>query len=396
MTQVEPTTMTHSTGEGPLLDRLLSRGWKFDFFQAVWLLERHCGNRVPVGERGPVEMESLRFRPDVSLGFPPSDIRSIRQRIDAVTGESTYHIDVSFLGLYGTSTPLPVHFAIDVLRSVEQYRPADSGDAEVTHGRSEQEEREESGSAPVRDFLDVFHNRLIAFFYRSWLKYRYDFSFGLPGRGAITDYLLWFIGSSPDADAATLGVSPIQMIRYAGLLTQRPRSATALEGVLSDYWTQVDVSVEQCVGRWVPLSTVDMNRIGMANSTFGMDLTVGEQVYDLSGAFNVAVGPMDWATYLSFLPDGSSFAETRSLVHLYLTDPLAFTIELKLKAAEIPEMRLGSDSQAGRLGFTSWVRTDDIPETSVTFSSTAVAPLSTESDERSTASEPVSMDAGAW
>ena len=51
---------------------------------------------------------------------------------------------------------------------------------------------------------------------------------------------------------------------------------------------------------------------------------------------------------------------------MYCTDPLAFTIEVTLRAGEVPEMRV--DSEGGsRLGFTSWVRTADLPETSVVF-----------------------------
>jgi len=361
-----------------LMERLLAHGWTFDFFQAVWMLERYCGDGTPVGGRGPVASEGLRFRPDVSLGFPPSDVRKITRRVEPTTDRETFYLEVSFLGLYGVSTPLPIHYAIDVLRSVEHFVAATATLPDSSEERTSHTEQEETGSAPVRDFLDIFHHRLISLFYRSWLKYRYEVSFGLPERGAITDYLLWFIGCAPTQDAETLGVSPVQMIRYAGLMTQRPRSAAALEGLLRDYWDEVGVEVEQCVGRWVPLSPADLNSVGSRNSTFGLDLTLGAQVYDLSGAFNVSVGPMDWATYQSFLPDGSSFAETRSLVQLYATDPLSFTIELKLKPAEVPEMRLTSAADAGRLGFTSWVRTDDLPATSVRFSSAPVRPLGNE------------------
>ena len=110
-----------------------------------------------------------------------------------------------------------------------------------------------------------------------------------------------------------------------------------------------------------------------ARKKLGIDLTIGEEVYDLSGAFSISIGPLDWETYLTFQPDGERFAQTRSLVELYNTDPLSFTIEMKLHEGEVPEMRLSSDDQAGRLGFTSWVRTDELPATSVTFASTSGA-----------------------
>jgi type VI secretion system protein ImpH len=189
----------------------------------------------------------------------------------------------------------------------------------------------------------------------------------------ITGYLLWLIGIPPGSGEDVLGVSPIRMLRYAGPLTLRPKSAVGLEGLLSDYWQSFPVEVDQCTGRWVSIPPSDLNRVGMENSTLGVDLTVGEEVYDMSGAFGISIGPVDWDTYLTFQPDGERFAQTRSLVKLYVADPLAFTIDMKLEAQEVPEMRLSSDDEAMRLGFTSWVRTDDMPATSVRFASTSAA-----------------------
>jgi type VI secretion system protein ImpH len=352
-------------GSDDLPGRLLSRGWLFDFFQAVWLLERHGGSSGSVGGRGPLAQETIRFRPHVSLGFPPTDVRSIRALPSA--GEAPrYQFDVTFLGLYGASTPLPLHYAVDLLRAVEQYEPPAPGDT----ARAGTPAPPAAESCPTRDFLDIFHHRVLSLFYRAWTKYRYDVTFGMLERDAITDYLRWAIGCSPDWDESVLGLSPIRLIRYAGVLTQHPRSAVTLEGVLTDYWEEIDFAVEPFHGRWVTLPEEDMNRIGSANCAPGHDLTVGEQVYDLSGAFSVSVGPVDWATYLSFLPDGQRFAQTRCLVELFCADPLAFTFEVRIQAGQVPELQLTSGDDAGRLGYTSWVRTDELDETAVLFDAT--------------------------
>lgn len=357
----------------PLLRRLLTRGFEFDFFQAVWLLERYGERGESVGGRGPVARERFRFRPDLSMAFPSTDVRRLEPHVDSVGDFSHYLTEVSFMGLYGVSTPLPLHYAVDVLRASEQSAapPSDSSalaEAQapaVTGG---------SHSTALRDFLDVFHHRLISLFYRSWVKYRYDRSFGLFGRDKITDYLLWLIGCEPTTDPAAVGVWPIHLLRYAGVLTQRPRSASMLEGVLLDYWDGLPVSVEACVGRWVAVPSKDRNSIGMTGATLGDDLTVGAQVYDLSGAFNVTLGPMDWSTYLTFLPGEARHGQTCALVERVCADPLAFTIELKLEADQIPELQLTSLGEGSRLGLTSWVRTDEIAETSVTFSASSSGP----------------------
>jgi type VI secretion system protein ImpH len=382
------TTTRHAGGDA-LLRRLLTRGWEFDFSQAVWLLERYATERLPVGHRGPVGGEAFRFRPHVSVGFPPTDVRRISSCGDPRSEEGFYRIDVTFMGLYGVSTPLPLHYAIDVLRGVEApntspvERAGDTGSERA--GASEQE----SDTTPTRDFLDILHHRVISLFYRSLLKYRYDRQFGLSGRDVLTDYLLWLVGCPRSYGESALGLSPLRMVRYAGVLTQRPKSATTLEGILSDYWDGLPIQVEQCVGRWVPLHAKDMNSIGLCNSRLGEDLTVGEQVYDLNGTFNVAVGPVDWATYESLLPDGRRFAETRSLVQLYCPDPLSFTIEVRLQAKQVPQMRLSSDVETGRLGYTSWGRTDEMPETSVIFDTTGPRPLEGQAALREESAEAV-------
>jgi type VI secretion system protein ImpH len=346
-------------GSNKLLTRLAERGWEFSFFQAVWLLERAFPDRIGPGQRGPIRSEGIRFRPDLSMGFPATDVRRV-SRCKGPDGGDYFRVEPTFIGLYGVATPLPLHYAVRVLKSVE------SVTREGAPGPQTEAKREDPGSSRIRDFLDLLHHRVISLFYRAWAKYRYYATFGMPGRDAITPYLLGLIGLHPSWDKPLLGISPVKMIRYAGLLTQRPRGAAGLEGLLRDFFVDVPARLRQLIGRWVSLRETDLCRVGMANSSLGVDTIAGEQVYDLSGAFRLSFGPVDWETYHSFLPDGSRFAQACSLARLYCTDPLAFTIEVTLRAGEVPEMHVASEGGA-RLGFTSWVRTADLPETSVIF-----------------------------
>ncbi|MHC5108973.1 MAG: type VI secretion system baseplate subunit TssG [Planctomycetota bacterium] len=352
--------MADSNQYHQLIETIVEDGCRFNFFKAVWLLERLTEGYEPVGDRGPVGREAFRFRPALSIGFPPTDVRKIIKRVNPEDGRDFYQMEVTFLGLYGVSTPLPLHYAVNILRQVHTaHVQNDPGAALPTVTTDEHE------GTPTRDFLDVFHHRVVSLFYRAWLKYRYHLQYGLKGRDSISDYMRWLIGISPTHDAGDYGVAPTRMIRYAGNLIQRPRSASMLEGILRDYWQGLAVKVEQCVGRWVSIATQDMNRIGQRNSRLGMDLTIGEEIYDLNGMFNIVIGPVDWVVYQAFLPDGPAFAETRSIVRLFCTDPLSFNLEVVLEADSIPELALGGDEHIGRLGYTSWARTDPIGETSI-------------------------------
>ncbi len=345
-----------------LAERLARAGHRYDFFQAVWLLERAAAGAVPVGQRGPVASERVRFRPDVSLAFPGTDVARISASPDA-EGHTKFVVEETFLGLYGVATPLPLHYATDVLRGVEAGGGAAPGGTPRPAGDA------------VRDFLDVFHHRLISLFYRCWLKYRYERAYSAPGRDVLTGFVRLLCGLPPGASDETLGVPPLRLLRYAGTLTQHPRSAATLAGVLSDYWDELHVQVRQFVGQWLPVAAADQNRLGALNCTPGQDLTVGEQIYDLGGSFRITVGPVDWETYLSFVPGGSRFNATRALTRLYCSDPLAFSLEVCIAAGEIPPLVLRSDGQAGALGMTTWVRTYEIGLTAVVFEASEPTPV---------------------
>ncbi len=350
-------------------DRLASEGYRFDFLQAVWLLERYGDSGTKVGERGPVADERISFRPDVSMGFPSTEIKGIFRR-ETPEGVTSYLFDQTFMGLYGVSSPLPLHYAVDVIRAVESADVSDEGSGRFRSGDKRDASVADaavSGRAPVRDFIDILNHRLVSLFYRSWLKYRFERTFQLEGRDSITNYLALLIGCPPTHNRQTLGIDPLRLIRYAGVLTQRPRSATTLEGVLQDYWQGLGCHSQQCVGRWVLIEESDQNRLGRQNTTLGEDVCLGSQVYDLCGSFILTVGPMDWETYLAFLPDETNFDETKRLTMLYCTDPLDFSFEFVLKEKEVPQMRVDSSPQSARLGYTSWLRTDEVSETSVVF-----------------------------
>ncbi|HEX7880720.1 MAG TPA: type VI secretion system baseplate subunit TssG, partial [Candidatus Eisenbacteria bacterium] len=207
----------------PLISRLEREGHRFNLYQAIYLLERASPNAVRLGGTGPAGGEALRLRPDVSLGFPAGSI----EKIEALD-ERRWRIEATFFGLYGADSPLPTHWAEDVLH-------------------------EQSFDTTVRDFLDIFHHRIYSLLYRTWAKYRFTVQYTGNTEDSLTDRLLCLIGlGSPEVRAAT-GLPVTRLLRWAGLLVQQPRSAAGLEVLLSDWFGGVPVRLTPAVGRWVPL-----------------------------------------------------------------------------------------------------------------------------------------------
>ncbi|MCL5271068.1 MAG: type VI secretion system baseplate subunit TssG [bacterium] len=329
----------------PIVAKLLDNPTRFTFYQALRLLEQFAGGE-PLGQASLPRHEAIRLRALASFSFPPSDLYEIRCEDNPwLTPPRRYLVGITFMGLYGPASPLPAVYTDILVRPQEEEDP---------------EDRER-----VRAFFDLFHHRLFSLFYRCLSKYRYHLLYRTGGADTFSQYMLSLIGRGT---AGMRGQRPIpadHMIRYAGLLTHQPRSASGLEGLIRDYLANFSVRIEQCMGRW--LRVEDRNKLGGAFCTLGGDMIVGANVYDRTGKFRVRVGPMGFRDFQGFLPTGTLMARLRELVRLYLVDELEFDVEIVIRGEEIPPLQMGLGAGAAMLGWTSWAQTKPGPDRSVVF-----------------------------
>jgi type VI secretion system protein ImpH len=282
-----------------------------------------------VGHGGPPSAEALRFRPQLSFEFPASDITSTEVVKDS-EGRRRLLVETTFMGLYGSASPLPSYFTEDLLQ-----------------------EREEDSL--VRGFLDLFHHRLISFLYRCWAKYRYFVQFERGADDEFSRRVLSVMGLGLPGAEGKAWIPPARVLRYAGLLSRTPCSLATLRCLLSDYFEDVAVDVEPFVPRWVVIPTHSRCRLGVQACRLGEDSQLGERVLDYSGKFRVTVGPLSCERYFDFLPGGKRLTELESLVRLACSDLLEFEVELKLEAVGVPEPRLYGQAGSLRLGHTAWL-----------------------------------------
>ena len=318
---------------GALTGRLVKEGHRFSFFQAVRLIERMRPDAARVGHQGPVAREAIRFRPALNFGFAPSDVESI-----AEVGEG-FEITTTFLGLYGAVSPLPNYFTEQLL-----------------------EQEEES---LLREFVDLFHHRLISLFYRAWEKYRFASGFAPGGRDLVSRRLLGLLAIDPDRLPAGHRVPAIRLLGLAGVLTQVPHSAASIRAAVAEHFEGVPVGLESFIGRWTAVPDDQRARLGAANARLGRDLTVGDRVFDRGCTFRVALGPLGLDDFLSFLPGGPRIQELREIVDLVNGDGLDYEVELSLRAEETPPVRLGVEP--ARLGWCSWLGKPERSDTRVRF-----------------------------
>lgn len=317
-------------------DLLFSEGYRFDFFQAVRLLERLDPDREPVGESVDPKKEAVRFRSRVSLMFPPSQIHDIEAPGPGESGPAK--MTVPFWGLTGPIGVLPTPYT-ELL--IERTRYKDTG---------------------LWEFLDLFHHRLLSFFYRAWEKSRFPVAYERTGEDRFTTFLFDVVGMGTDHLRGRMAVPDQALVFYSGLIAQRPHSATALAQVLRDYF-RVPVEVDQFHGQWLALEAENLTRMGAANSELGVNLVAGTHVFVSQSKFRVRLGPLTLRQFSSFLPNGRALRPLSQMSRFLAGFELDFDVQLVLKKEEVPPCQLGgAGAIPPMLGWSTWVRTEEMKE----------------------------------
>jgi type VI secretion system protein ImpH len=322
---------TPGRGADPPLEQVLfEEAYRFDFFQAVRLLERLQRDRVPVG--GKPGREVARFKARASFSFPPSAIHHLN-RPEGPDGTAT--MTVAFMGLTGPLGVLPICYTELVL------------------------ERLRAGDRSLATFLDLFHHRMVSFFYRAWEKYRPAVAYER-GHDPFTQYLFHLIGLGRESGPLRQRHSFADegLLSYSGLFAQRHRPAVVLEALLGEYFG-LPIAVLQFVGQWLRLDPADRSIVGAsgAHNALGRSFILGERVWDEQGKFRLRVGPLSFEQFQEHQPDRPAFRALAEMARLFVDAEFDFDVQLVLKAEEVPASRLSSDPGAGaRLGRYAWLK----------------------------------------
>lgn len=318
--------------ELPLDQELFERPFAFEFFQAVRLMEKLVPESRTVGREALPDQEPVRFRSHVSFDFPPSEIQEINETVDDLTGERRAEMLVNFMGMVGSSGVLPMHYTELVL---DRIRHRDTA---------------------MWAFLDIFTHRAVSMFYQAWSKYRFPIGYER-GRDEFTEYLFDIAGLGTKGLRGRMSVDDEALLPYAGLISQKPHSANALENVLSDYFG-VGAKIEQFFGQWLKLEPQDCTYLGEKNNVLGISAIAGTSVWSQQTKFRVVLGPLTFKQFQSLLPSGTAYKEAESLVRFMMGSELDFDIKLLLSSRQVPGTVLTTRAvRRPMLGWTSYLKT---------------------------------------
>jgi type VI secretion system protein ImpH len=311
-------------------DALRRHPGRFDFFQIVRLIERLHPESVPVGRFGPPQREAVRFSVNNSLAFPPSQVHELHWEED-----TTPTIVVNFIGLTGPKGVLPYAYT------------------EIIRDRIRAKDR------TLRDFFDVFNHRVISLFYQAWQKYRFFVAYERDQKDRFSRYLMSFIG------LGTKGLEQRQIIRdesllyFSGLLSLQPRSAMALEQLVSDYFG-VRAEAEQFVGAWHAVAPEDQCCFETGreySEQLGMGAIAGDEVWTHGSRVRLTLGPMPIEKYLDFLPPGKAYRPLETILRFFTNYEFEYEVQLVLQREDVPVCELGKHEQTlPFLGWTTWMK----------------------------------------
>jgi type VI secretion system protein ImpH len=221
-----------------------------------------------------------------------------------------------------------------------------------------------AGDPTLSRFLDLFHHRFLALFYRAWAQAQPHVNRDRPGQDRYLAYVGSFVGVAPPPLRRRDSVPDLARLFHAGTLVRQVRNADGLAAILRQFF-RVPTEIEEFVGQWLFLAPRDRSYLRREGASLGSGAVLGARVWDHQSKFRIHLGPLTLAQYEAFLPAsaaGSSdlHGEGRLLrklvdwVRFYLCFELDWDVRLTLKREEVPPLKLG---ERGQLGWTTWLGT---------------------------------------
>jgi type VI secretion system protein ImpH len=311
-----------------LIAELREKPFDFDFFAAVRLLQTGFANQPRIGHSGSASQDPVRFAQSPALDFAPATLESLQAK-DPARPPRLYS---RHFGLFGPNGPLPL--------CLTEY----ARDRVLHHG-----------DTTFVAFCNVFHHRLLSFFFRAWADAQKNVDFDRPQDQHWVHYVRSLIGLGMDSLAKRDSVPDQAKLYFAGRLVHQNRNAEGLRCILEDFF---GVPTEICtfVGKWLNLPANSICRLGRSRETgaLGVTLLVGSRYWTCQLHFRVRLGPMKLADYERMLPSGGAYRRLCDWVRYYVGEHLSWDAQIILDKDEVPKPQLG---KTGKLGWTTWLKT---------------------------------------
>lgn len=303
---------------------------EYNFYQLVELL-----NKLASSQDIDVRSELIRFKSYANIAFPTRDVISIEKN---TAGQ--FELEVSFLGLHGSQSPLPGYYLDDFAWE----------DTQQILG--------------VTDYLNVFNHRLIALLHRIWRKYRYYICFENEGVDSFSRYMFSLVGLGNGVNRGRVRINHSKMLAYAGLLASPSRSPDVISSLISHCFDLEKVNVVGWETRRIPIPEAQQNRLGVISyqqgkksrprMLLGENFSLGSHIHDCNGKCTIEIDELSLERYMSFLPNGSDFLPLVAFVSYIFHEQLAWDLRLCIAEQQAEGICLGLKKH-NQLGWQSFL-----------------------------------------
>ncbi len=296
--------------------------------------------------------------------FDPDMARHVRDTLGSLPGEPPGEIAANPLS-NPTNSFRPLALGTDDSRAgagrvsanyLGMIGPVSALPASYTHAAIAERKRR---SSSFFDFLELFATELRSMFVDAHRKYRLPSLFQLyrsGGENRITSAIFALMGFGTERLRKKLTIHRELPLYYAGYFSDQRRTAVCLELMLNDF-LGLPAQIVQFQQRRLPIPEDEQTRLGErhgGNAIIGQTAVAGASYMDRSSAIRVRIGPVDYARYLSLMPDRRLYPQLVELIRLYCGPSISFDLQIVLKKEAIPQTRLDARSPVGRLGWDTW------------------------------------------
>lgn len=325
-----------------LVEQLQREPYRFEFFQAVRLLEAAATlvktggySSAPVGLMSTPAKEAVRFIASANLCYANADVKKINtaeQQYAGVNGETLHQwtMEVSFIGLAGSQGVLPYHYTETIQKELR------------------------NKSEIFKDMLDVFNHRSISLYYQAWHKYQPFANFERSRRqhsqkhDAFTDAILSLIGLGTSELQYRLPIEDETCAGLGGHLARNICTADSLKGMLKSQFG-LTVSIDQFKGQWQQLTDEvscqlpDTGTQHGINNQLGVNSIIGSQCFNAQNKFGVILEPLDYADFMSLAPGSKKLEALKGFIKFCAGVELDFDVCVNTQRKHIPAAQLFED-----------------------------------------------------
>ena len=299
---------------------------RFGFHQLVESIAEASSINLDELENPLIGESIFRFFTNPKINFPVGDIEQLI--ILEEDGREVFQFLVNFLGLQGSSGPLP--------------------------GSVLDEIAEEHNNNPIQSiYLDFFNHHLITLFHQIWRKYKYYIKFNSNFSDNYSRNIMNLLGVSRDFIKFT-HLNWHKIFYHLGIIQSGIRTKEALTSIIQHYFDLHDISLEEHVRKIVEVEVEQKNQVGIKNVMLGENFILGDKVESFSNKFRVNINNLKLDEFHQFLPNTKKYRQLQELIRFLLKDPLPYDVLLGLHPDTKSTFILGKDNSSF-LGWTTLI-----------------------------------------